>query len=497
VANSLYLIGIGGTGSKVLEAVTQMASVGLFRGIPVRMLFVDADETNGNLTRSRTTLQECNQVRPALPWLNTTELEDYGLWSPFSNLPGSKRLDNFFDYNNLKANPATGGEPDDRAKLGYLFDVLYTEAERKASLDVGFRGRPAIGSAIMSQINLSRLSEKPWSTLIQRIQAEVGGGKRPSVLLVGSIFGGTGASGLPTIGRLLINKLAAEKITNVQVGAIFLLPYFQFLPNTEQQEIYARADQFGLNTESALRYYLGQASGVFSQVYLMGSPNRSEYSFSTGKEDQRNQSHLVELYGALAARHFVEQGNVAPGQSEVILMTRQKDKSISWGDIPAIGNARQLLSQSVRFAYLWLDSFYPSLKQAASQNTRDFLKANPWYGSFFKAGMFSGNLPGLDASQLQEAKAVAILCENLWRWVSDVQRNSSPEQVALFRCPPLEKLGQGMNGEMLAELVVGRTTTQEQKKEDQVGSIKGWLQSYRAERGGVRELVQRLYERCA
>ena len=494
---SLYLIGIGGTGAKVLEAVTHMAATGVFGQIPVRVLYVDADENNGNLTRSRDSLRRFKAARSACPWLSETTLEEYNpaLWSPFGKVAGSKRLDSFFAYNNLRPNTNAIAELEDRAKLGYLFDILYTQEEREASLDVGFRGRPAIGSAIMSQIELGRLSEPPWSDLINRIKADAGEGTRSHILLVGSIFGGTGASGLPTIGRLLTNKLVEENIRNsVQIGVVFLLPYFHFMPSGQVDEMYARADQFGLNTESALRYYLTQASGIFNGVYLLGSPNRVEYSFSTGKEDQKNQAHVIELYAALAIRAFIDE-DFTQAEAQVMLMTRTHNRGVSWADIPQNGDAVNLLRKAVRFAYLWLDSFYPGLQRASQMKAGDFAKREPWFGRFFKAGMFAGSLPVLDAAQLQQAAQVKEVCDALWRWVCEFHRYSGNEQVALFRCRGLENLGEG-NGAMFADLVAGRNLTQAQRQQEDIANIKLQLQDAPVQQGGVRELVQKLYALC-
>jgi len=232
--DSLYVIGIGGTGAKCLEAIIQIASVGLFSNEPIRMLFVDADETNGNLERAKGTLsifQQCygflKSPQKDSNWMQTP-IESYqpDVWSPFGTMSLNKNLGSFFGYNNLIQNHET---------LGHLFDILYTKEEREANLDVGFRGRPAIGSGIMSRLDLDRLQEDPWASLVTQIKADQGRGSTSKIFLCGSIFGGTGASGLPTLGRLIHNKLVKEKIrSNVQIACLFVLPYFQFSPPTGQ-----------------------------------------------------------------------------------------------------------------------------------------------------------------------------------------------------------------------------------------------------------------------
>lgn len=304
--DTLYVIGIGGTGAKCLEAILQMAGVGLFTEDQIKMLFVDADETNGNLERARGSLKIYRRgydllksEQRACQWMQT-ELYSYtpDLWSPFGNTKINKDLESFFGYNNLIQN-----DPE----LGNLFDVLYTEDERKANLDVGFRGRPSIGAAIMSRLDLNNLDEQPWSSLIAQIKGDTGGSKKPKVFLCGSIFGGTGAAGLPTLGRLIDNKLNEENIRgSVKIACLFVLPYFQFQPTGKvaNQEVYASCDQFLLNTEAALRYYRDQ-NQYFDKVYLLGNQNFSEYKFSIGKNTQRNEPHFIELYAALAARHFL------------------------------------------------------------------------------------------------------------------------------------------------------------------------------------------------
>ena len=62
---TIYLIGIGGSGAKCVESVVHLASVGLFSQEPIKVLFVDADESNGNVERARNSLNiqtECQRI---------------------------------------------------------------------------------------------------------------------------------------------------------------------------------------------------------------------------------------------------------------------------------------------------------------------------------------------------------------------------------------------------------------------------------------------------
>ena len=63
---SLYIIAIGGTGAKFAEAVIHLAAIGIFSEVDtIKILFVDPDESNGNLTRAKKTTasyQKCQSL---------------------------------------------------------------------------------------------------------------------------------------------------------------------------------------------------------------------------------------------------------------------------------------------------------------------------------------------------------------------------------------------------------------------------------------------------
>ena len=71
------------------------------------------------------------------------------------------------------------------------FEVLYSEKERTTQLHEGFRGHPSIGAAVMAQTVLG--GGEPWKTFNSKVAKD----PNPKIFLAGSIFGGTGASGLP------------------------------------------------------------------------------------------------------------------------------------------------------------------------------------------------------------------------------------------------------------------------------------------------------------
>lgn len=436
---ALYLIGIGGTGAKCIEAVIQMAAVGLFTEDSIKILFIDADEANGNLERARSSLSIYQKTfglfgveKQDLSWMKTP-IKSFGLWSPFANKNTNKNLGAFFNYNNLKQNYQA---------LGNLFDVLYTQEERSVDLDVGFRGRPAIGSAIMSQVDLDTLDEEPWLSLLAEIQNSAGSGTQTKILLCGSIFGGTGASGLPTIGRLLANKLTKlSGRERVKLGCLFALPYFGFTPRQGENPdaVYARADLFLLNTEAALRFYVTQAKQTFDTVYLLGNQNLTSVEFSIGKNTQRNDPHFIELYAALAARHFLLQQQAERGA--VVLIGRQDLGTISWDDLPEGATVKTELVNATRFAYAWLADTVPELEQAKRKGV-DWAQQNlVWFSKFYRPnqgvlnrlfGSKGVDLPDLTLESEQEAiRTFSSWCQDYLRWLHGIHKCES-DSIKLF-----------------------------------------------------------------
>jgi len=463
---TLYVIGIGGTGAKCVEAIAHLTAVGLLPSNSIEILFVDPDQTNGSLDRTKKTLdiyQKCQSLiqsnQEQCPWMSR-EIKVNPVWSPFQNQE-QQQLKSFFNYNTLKQPELEG--------LANLFDVLYTKEEGEAELDVGFRGKPAIGSVIMTGLAIA------IRTIMSKISSEVGAGEKPKVLLCGSIFGGTGAAGLPTIGRLIEDKLKREGVrSSVQIGGLFVLPYFGFQSNLSQNEVHARSELFLLNTEAALRYY-AKRSEQYDAIYLLGNQQLSQVEqFSVGKGTQKNRPHFIELYAALAARHFLLNDL---GHGSVITISRKKGPSddkngkVDWGDLPDRSEVKPLLVQAGRFAYCWLSDIKPGLAYCQEVGVPQFQKAAPWFTKFFQGkGLFARGrgLPDFNDMKEQEAiKVISAWCQDYLRWLSDIHQCNN-EDIELFKANHFKELKK----DNFADLVYDDGRDQNFKNQDTVSNLK-------------------------
>jgi len=417
---STYIIAIGGTGARLVEAIVHLAAAGLYNQNPrspedLHILFIDPDAGNGNLINANDALrdyQSCyrvigtsNRLIGSSPssWMRTS-IEDRGLCSA-SN---ARTLRDAFGLPNLR--------PD--SSVRDLFDVLYTQEEQRMTLAEGFRGRPAVGSAIMSNFIQD---DRSWRELVRRIR---GGDK---VFLCGSIFGGTGASGFPTLGRLLARDLGTEGrnvLNTVRLGGLLMLPYFRFSPPEDSSQIYAHPEGFILRTEAALHYYRVHNPG-FDTVYLLGVPEQTEIPgpAQMGGQGQCNPPHFLELYGALALRNFLL--TERPDTPKVsYLSTGNPENSLSWKDIPDDPGSEvtNKLKNTTQFAFAWSSAIVPDLEYART-NFRDVR----WALRFFD-----------DSEQLNSdeqnhnIQAIDDWCRNYLQWLLKLRQSLKWFDFAAF-----------------------------------------------------------------
>jgi Tubulin like len=467
MANKLYVVAIGGSGARCVEAIAHMAASGLYSSEQIEVLIIDPDENNGNVDRTRKTMslyQDCQQMigstisGQAGEWMSTP-IRFHGLWSPFQDDDKAwmRQLSSYFSYASMR---------NSAPPLANLLDTLYTPDERIQNLDEGFRGRPSIGAAVMSQIDLKDLNLKPWSEFIQSINAAITSGKDARILMCGSIFGGTGASGVPTIARLLRNKLENENlISKVKIGGLFLLPYFGFAvpPGADTQGLYASADQFLLNTEAALRYYVTQASQLFDTVYVLGNENTAQVEFSVGNKSQKNPPHFVELYAALAARDFLFQNR----DDGLMAIARESLGTIRWEDLPDTAIVKRSMANTTRLAYLWLSDIENDLNEARRMGAKA-LNVMTWLKNYYPQNDTKLD----DPNQEPTIRAISNWSRNYLEWIRDLH-TCGTDSIRLFNTQSLGNLDGAVQRDQLSNLVLGDIREPNNKiKQDRISDIK-------------------------
>ena len=438
-----YAIGIGGTGAKCLESLIHLAAAGMMPdGNDLYMLFVDPDNANGSLDRAVTTLNhyktfnDNDQLAQSCMLQTKIDSADNPIFSPFDKKDDTKpRLDGFFDYASLKL--ANDNAAD-------LFEVLYSEKERSTELDKGFRGHPSIGASVMAQTVLG--ADEPWKTFRVKIAKD----PNPKIFLAGSIFGGTGAAGFPTIAKLIKSELKAKPV-NAQIGGALVLPYFTFTDTGDNKnELKAKAEHFLMNTQAALEYYhLWNKDLVYNAIYLIGNDSQiKEENFSLGGMKQRNSQHFIELYAALAAIHFFGDSPAADDGAQYFRLNRANNPH-KWSDLPDGANGTKIqskLCQLTNFSFAYLSIYKPMLDDILKKNLLGFHA--PWYIDFFKRNRISLK----DVNVKNSLNNVKDYCEEFLVWFANVQNSKKDNPLNAVDSFDLTKCGNLISSDTLKPL---------------------------------------------
>lgn len=361
---SYYFVSIGGTGAKVMESLTHLCVAGL---LPEKerlyIAAIDPDVGNGNLERTATALNNFAVFQNFYVGNDTTLFKNkISIVRPFPWNPTGhdKTLDDLIEFHHHSGTP-----------VGKLYEVLYTKKERDTTLNEGFRGHPSIGSAVLAK---KFDDDADRTTLTAQIEKTIGEGDAVKIFLAGSVFGGTGAAGLPTVARLLRNNLA-DYSDRISIGGVLILPYFSFTPTEHFDELFARSENFLPNTKAALKYYADKEN-LFNATYFVGDSVLTPVGeFSVGSANQRNEAHVVELYAALAAIDFFARPLKAPKIFKYICR-HERDK-FSWSDIPA---SSERFVQFARFIFAYVHLIKPVLNDLISGSTKAY--KYPWFVDF-------------------------------------------------------------------------------------------------------------------
>ena len=304
--NNLYVFAIGGSGERIMHSFIMMLAAGMPIGahtvIPV---FIDNDVESEALTRCINLINYYRTPRDNnSPW---------GMHALYDGL-GDDHRPSFAQANigepiTLKTDGGALGslnsiigdlkdnDPLQRA-IAEERDLLFTTDDLQMRLDVGFVGNPNIGSIVLNYMTSTK-----GGGGINGINPNAQDG-----VMVGSLFGGTGAAGFP----LIINSFYKNN-PNVcpLLGGVAVLPYFN-LPDVTKQDIIdttkwnVHADTFDARTRAALMYYDDYMQNM-DYCYYIGDDQRSQYDHHIGGKAQNNPANLIEVMAALSIFDFAKQ----------------------------------------------------------------------------------------------------------------------------------------------------------------------------------------------
>lgn len=425
-----YYIGVGGTGARVAEALVHLCAAGLGPD-ELFLMLIDPDAGNGNLSRTTELISKYQDIQKQISTradgvrLFATRIvtPDPVVWTIFDQQ--NQTLAGFIQLSSLEAS----AKP-----LKNFAELLFTEGDLDEKLNEGFRGRPAIGAVVMAQPNTE---VPPWNRFWEEI-GKVNRADEAKVFVVGSIFGGTGAAGIPTLGAAAVlhdkASLDVERDkSKIYLGTCLVLPYFTFDQNVPQEEkarLFVKAEDFPLATSAALYYYLTKQL-AYDEMYLLGdSGGEVVGKFGAGAAGQKNRAHYVELGAALGALDFYARGEPAPARDKQYFITARNGENVSWDALPAARHTHLVgeVQATVRYRLTSTAMFFYS----AATYGRETLMAGAgavrptWFEHFVvKKGAEDQRLDPRNAGQQEMIQRLDAFGERFLSWLRDINADRS------------------------------------------------------------------------
>ncbi|MEG1775304.1 MAG: tubulin-like doman-containing protein [Clostridia bacterium] len=319
---SYYVIAVGGTGNKILESLVYGACADVFytrdadgseTPIPqLHLLSVDVDAACGNTTRAKRAAEYYERVRETF------------VTAPYHHRGFHTALHvERWNMNLSKRAASVTGMSQNHVRDRLLARTLFSKTEASLEYSEGFRGHPDLGVLFFADL-LKALDEPQEQAqpdelreMMNAIRRDIDLGETVKLVLCGSIFGGTGASGIPALSKYLRERFRTSS-DRFELAAMLMLPYYQVpaASHDEELEIVVKSSTFMDKARTALQYYGMEGmvrdgeddpTGVFDAIYLLGLPQEAFVTtrvYSTGSQSQENDAHMLEWLATRCISRF-------------------------------------------------------------------------------------------------------------------------------------------------------------------------------------------------
>lgn len=418
---SYNIILLGGTGAKCGEILLHMCANGYFRYRYLNILYIDSDLKNGNAEKFKNLYDTYAKCRKQYV-IEGSPIDCF--FYTEVRLMIKNPVQNYHKFKELA--DGTGHDHGSMVAARALMETLYSNEEMGLNISDGFFAHPNVGAAMFAA-NMNKIMED----FQEMIKLDLSETKMVKLFLLGSIFGGTGASSLPTIAKHLRKVLFGKsKNKNIQkqmkIGGCIVLPYFLFSHEGSRMEeaddgtAAIEADKFALKTTSALEYYRyvdkDEGRKTFDELYLLGhdaADVRGHYATAGSK--QRNLPHIVELYAAMSAVTFFDNNMEVSGHYFAVV----PKKTIGGENIYAAEKGYGHFFVMMRFAFVMNSLILEELfDYTQKEKLRPTAKRIPWYYDFLN-GKAQGK--DFDGGRLHNLfRAISDYCNEYIRWFAEL-----------------------------------------------------------------------------
>ncbi|MDU1890276.1 MAG: hypothetical protein E6767_06260 [Dysgonomonas sp.] len=316
----IYTIFIGGSGARVLRSLVMLLASGVKPSVcdEIVPIMIDYDKENADLVRALDAIESYREIHNSV-YKDERKEEAKGFFSTkltaigekdgskgsfFVSIPGNEitfaNKIGFEDMDNLSKKFLTTLYSDwsDRDRAVWQNEQVDMN-ELNLNIKKGFKGNPNIGSAIFNEV----LDMDIMKNFLNSVSRD------DRVFVVGSIFGGTGATGIPQIVSRCRDLGGAVK--NVPIGLNMILPYFDLKDDSNKESNSTiDAKTFNSKTKASLYYYDAAINNKVQEIYYIGMAGAKKIDNNDGGSDQQNEAHIVDLLSAMGIIEFGSHPNI-------------------------------------------------------------------------------------------------------------------------------------------------------------------------------------------
>lgn len=332
--SKLVLIGIGGTGARIVETVLHLTASGNTPDT-IYPVLIDQDLENKNVKNCIETLKIYDAISKKLnisvdneiETANGTRINNDWFFKTRFKLPNREKMiveNNNAFYDNVLITLSENRAMSFKAAIDYdnmdslykkVLNSIYHSTHLSASLKEGYKKKAHMGSVIFrdminKDLYAEQLKEENQTNEIKYLKNILRDlqDRNYNILICGSLFGGTGTSGIVEIAkycqkRLLLDEFGAENLANlslnrkknqVNLNAILMLPYFE--PGDDPKQVDTEFKP-KVAAKNALKMCKTDFNELFHNVYLIGTDNTNipTNDYEDGGEKQENPLHIFEL----------------------------------------------------------------------------------------------------------------------------------------------------------------------------------------------------------
>lgn len=352
MAKKLYVFGIGGTGSRVIKALTMLLASGCTldkRFDTVVPIIIDPDTSNGDLNRTKDILKLYQEIRNQVDSPNDFFKQEIKTVNQLSKNKKAVNSDHFlFKLNDVDTESfgdyigfnSLSDDYQNSADDKSFTKLFYSSKNLESNLNVGFKGNPNMGSIVLNQF----IDSKDFKTFGQTFN------DGDSIFIINSIFGGTGAAGFPLLLKNLRGNSAIPnhaKVRDADIGNITYLPYFALDAKGE-----INSESFEDKAKIAIDYYNRTIikKNQLEAIYFIGNKGNTKHlEYAEGGKKQENKSHFLELAGALSVFDFCENVDKFSNTTEVKEFgVENNTDNICFGDLNNL-NQEQIFKPLTKF----------------------------------------------------------------------------------------------------------------------------------------------------